>query len=263
LKTNLRLVFPECADKAVSFYRKLASFSAALQRVLQERPISSPPLALVKPTLYFPRVRLGLNSCFEQTNDPQHLDGASLRFRRFVDVQLQALALADSAEVAYLYAVLHSPRRAEVCLPFVVAPRAGRGLADSIKQSEVGSRLDSPVLRLSYDSKGRRSVLTLERRDRDRIEAIVSNLTCWDTYGKLVGLNRTPAEIRIELKSLRVGRLPALPRMDDDAERPLVSNHVLTLSEWQDGQTYNPENNQLFFFCFTIVGRPAASGNVR
>ena len=32
--------------------------------------------------------------------------------------------------------------------------------------------------------------------------AIVSNLTIWDTYGKLVGLNRTPPEIKKMLNAL-------------------------------------------------------------
>ena len=33
-------------------------------------------------------------------------------------------------------------------------------------------------------------------------KAIVSNLTIWDTYGKLVGLNRTPGEIKKRLSTL-------------------------------------------------------------
>ena len=33
-------------------------------------------------------------------------------------------------------------------------------------------------------------------------KAIVSNLTVWDTYGKLVGLNRTPPEIKKRLNTL-------------------------------------------------------------
>ena len=34
-------------------------------------------------------------------------------------------------------------------------------------------------------------------------KAIVSNLTIWDTYGKFVGLNRTPAEVKKHLRELR------------------------------------------------------------
>src|SRR5437867_3778324 len=35
---NLRLVFPECADKAVTFYRKLAPLNDALRRALRRSP---------------------------------------------------------------------------------------------------------------------------------------------------------------------------------------------------------------------------------
>src|SRR6185436_8270559 len=37
-ENNLREVFPECADKAVSFYRKLGALSSALQSALQKTP---------------------------------------------------------------------------------------------------------------------------------------------------------------------------------------------------------------------------------
>jgi len=261
---DLRLVFPECADKAVSFYRKLASFSAALQRVLQRTPdfLTAPRSRQAYTLLSEGKIGAQILASNKQTT-LQHLDGASLRFRRFVDVQLQALALADSAEVAYLYAVLAltAPRGGLFAIRGGASALAER-LADSIKQSGGRVRLDSPVLRLSYDSKGRAvGVDLLSGETVTASRAIVSNLTCWDTYGKLVGLNRTPAEIRIELKSLRSwGAYLLYLGMDDDAERPLVSNHVLTLSEWQDGQTYNPENSQLFFSASPSWDARAPSG---
>src|SRR5262249_17737384 len=34
-------------------------------------------------------------------------------------------------------------------------------------------------------------------------KAVISNLTIWDTYGKLAGLNRTPSEIRKEINALQ------------------------------------------------------------
>jgi phytoene dehydrogenase-like protein len=87
-------------------------------------------------------------------------------------------------------------------------------LADSIKQSGSKVRLDSPVLRLSYDSSGAATgVDLLSGETVTASKAIISNLTIWDTYGKLVGLNRTPTEIRKQLGRLRGwGCLPALPR---------------------------------------------------
>ena len=105
-------------------------------------------------------------------------------------------------------------------------------LAESIKQSRGNLRLNSPVLRLAYDEVGNATGVDLLSGERVFAKrAIVSNLTVWDTYGKLVGLNRTPPEIKKHLKELRgagvyvvyagiddsaVARLPAeLMRVED------------------------------------------------
>jgi len=112
--------------------------------------------------------------------------------------------------------------------PATVAER----LAESIKQSGGNLRLNSPVLRLAYDETGNATGVDLLSGERVFAnKAIVSNLTIWDTYGKLVGLNRTPAEIKKQLRELvgggvyvvyagidesAVARLPAeLMRVED------------------------------------------------
>jgi len=77
-------------------------------------------------------------------------------------------------------------------------------LAESIKLSGGKVRLDTPVLRLSYDQSGRAAgVDLLSGETVFASRAIVSNLTIWDTYGKLVGLNRTPPEIKKQVNGLR------------------------------------------------------------
>lgn len=107
-------------------------------------------------------------------------------------------------------------------------------LAESIKLSGGNVRLDSPVLRLAYDEMG--LAIGVDLLSGERVSAhksIVSNLTIWDTYGKLVGLNRTPPEIKKQLNTLQgtgvyviyavmedaaVARLPALRmRIVDEA----------------------------------------------
>lgn len=77
-------------------------------------------------------------------------------------------------------------------------------LAESIKMSGGTLRLDSPVLRLAYDDSNR--AIGVDLLSGERVEArkaIVSNMTVWDTYGKLVALNRTPPEIKKHLNTLR------------------------------------------------------------
>ncbi len=107
-------------------------------------------------------------------------------------------------------------------------------LAESIKLSGGKVRLDTPVLRLAYDESGR--AIGVDLLSGERVfakKAIVSNLTIWDTYGKLVGLNRTPPEIKKQLNTLQgtgvyviyavmeeaaVTRLPALRMRVEDSE---------------------------------------------
>ena len=248
---NLRLVFPECADKAISFYRKLAPLNTALQRVLHRVPdLRTASRSRQAYSLLFDgKIGAQILSSSKHTT-LQHLDGVSMRFRRFVDVQLQALAQVGSSEVAYLYAAmaLSMPRGGLFAIRGGAATLADL-MADSIKQSGGRVRLNTPVLRLSYDSTGNAvGVDLLSGETVTASKAIISNLTLWDTYGKLVGLNHTPTEIRKELKSLRSwGAYLLYLGMDEDADRPLVSNHILALSDWQDGQNYNPESSQLFF----------------
>lgn len=107
-------------------------------------------------------------------------------------------------------------------------------LAESIKQSGGNLRLNSPVLRLAYDDSGRATGVDLLSGERVFAKkAIVSNMTIWDTYGKLIGLNRTPLEIKKHLNSLHgtgvyvvyaaieeaaVTRLPAERMRVEDAE---------------------------------------------
>ena len=76
-------------------------------------------------------------------------------------------------------------------------------LAESIKRSGSSVRFNSPVLRLSYDESGGANGLDLLSGEKVFAKkAIISNLTIWDTYGKLVGLNRTPPEIKKQLNTL-------------------------------------------------------------
>ena len=97
----------------------------------------------------------------------------------------------DEAGFASLYSIAGGPAS--------VAER----LAESIKKSGGNVRLNSPVLRLSYDESGSATGVDLLSGEQVVAEkAIISNLTVWDTYGKLVGLNRAPAEIKKRLNAI-------------------------------------------------------------
>jgi len=77
-------------------------------------------------------------------------------------------------------------------------------LAQSFKQSGGALRLNSTALRLAYGSNGVPiGVDLLNGEQVIATRAIVSNLTIWDTYGKLIGPARTPRDISSRLRDLR------------------------------------------------------------
>src|SRR5689334_14492278 len=134
----------------------------------------------------------------------ENLDPTSPRFRSFIDTQLRGF-LHSSIDQCSSVAVAAALARARGPLyeidggPATLAER----LAESIKRSGGSVRLNTPVLRLAYDSSG--AAVGVDLLNGEQVfakKAIVSNLTIWDTYGKLVSLNRTPPEIKKQLNSL-------------------------------------------------------------
>ena len=121
-------------------------------------------------------------------------------------------------------------------------------LAESIKQSGGRIRYDTPVLRLSYDSGGHAlGVDLLSGETVAASRAVVSNLTVWDTYGKLIGLNRIPPEIRKRLTAVRAwGSYLIYLGMDSAATERLSSDRILSLTDWQEPH-FDPETSQFMF----------------
>ncbi len=242
----LRKTFPECADQAIRFYRESARLSNRIRNELQNAPDVATVLQDDSQLSKLTEKSEGLTS---QTAS-QHLAGTSLRFRRFVDVQLQLLTQAGSDHCSYLRSclALTVPRQGVFSVAGGAAALAER-LAESIKASGGRIRLDTPVLRLAYDTAGQAigvDLLSGERVHASR--AIVSNLTVWDTYGKLIGLNRTPLETRKQIGSLRSWGVYLLYLgVEEESASKLSASHLLALTDWQEDQRFDPETAQLMF----------------
>jgi phytoene dehydrogenase-like protein len=261
---SLRRVFPECAGEAVEFYRSLVEVGGALRRTFQSTPgfLTSSESQRTYSLLREGRVAADIVGAAQQTTADK-LHGVSPRFRSFVDAQLQALAQAPSSETGYLHAAL----ALTAPLEGMFAIRGGAGalahrLAESIKRSGGKVRLDAPVLRLSYDSAGQaRGLDLLSGETLTASRAIISNLTIWDTYGKLIGLNRTPSDIRQQLKTLHGwGAYLLYLAMDEDAAERIGSDHVLALTEWPGEGPYDPERQHLMFAAAPAWDSRAPSG---
>src|SRR5438067_4595673 len=214
---DLRSAFLECSDAALSFYRSLATPSEAKASV----SVSS------------------------------YLQNCSLRFRSFVDAQLQAFlqCSSDTCSVECAANILN-PRHGFWSIEGG-AQRLADALAESIKRSGGAVRLNAPVLRLAYGSDGQPTGVDLLNGEQVlATKAIVSNLTVWDTYGKLIGLHRTPRDVASVLRGLRsFGAYLLFLSMDQRATAQLPSKRILALTESQESERHDPLNNQLFFSC--------------
>ena len=248
---TLRRSFPECAESAVRFYREIKPVGEALSRVARRVPDLRTASVRRRARAVAPEARVALRVLQAMRHTAaQHLTNVSERFRRFIDVQLEIFSQRSSDECAYLYATvaLNLPRKG------MYAIRGGAsGLADSLTESIRRSggtlRFNAPVLRLDYDAEGRaRGVSLLSGETVEATRAVISNLTVWDTYGKLAGSQRTPEAVRRRIKSLRGwGAYLLYLGLDEEAAHRLPAEHILALTDWQEGSAYTPEETQFMF----------------
>ena len=233
LEKDLRRTFPECSEAAVAFYRQLVRINA----VRDSSPEIQPAEVL-------------LTEC-------------SSRFRRFVDVQLQTFTqnASDQCSLQQAALALTNPRRGLWSIRGG-AQALANALAESIKKSGGSVRLNAPVLRLAYGLDGLPAGVDLLSGERvSATRAIVSNLTVWDTYGKLIGLSRTPVSISSQLKQTHSwGAYLLFLSMDRSAVSRLSSSRVLALTDWRERQPYSPEQMQFFFSAASYSDTPGEVG---
>lgn len=244
----LLAAFPECADNAIAFYRESARISDALGSALRRVPDLHAAGRVKQIYTLLPDV-VSVARLIKARNHKtsEHLEGTSSRFRRFVDVQLQFLAQAPTRECSYLYSsVALSVVRQGVFSIRGGAPALAEKLAESIRTSGGKIRFDTPVLRLAYDTSGRAvGVDLLSGETVSASRAVVSNLTVWDTYGKLIGLNRTPLHIRSRLANLRSWGVYLLYLgINEAVARRIPQSHIVALTDWQENI---PETSQFMF----------------
>ncbi|PYS90964.1 MAG: hypothetical protein DMF64_13635 [Acidobacteria bacterium] len=248
---TLCAAFPECADAAVAFYRELAPLAAALRRSARRVPalLSATKFQRMQLLASEPRHASKLRARAGDTTSA-HLTNTSPRFRRFIDAQLQLCTQTTSEECAYLFAAvaLTEPLRGLYELRGGVAALTD-ALAAAIKQCGGTIRFDTTALRLAYDQSGH--AIGVDLLSGERIEAtraIVSNLTVWDTYGKLVGLKHTPPAVRARLRDAHAwGAYLIFAELDAEARAHLPAARILALTDWQAGQAYDPTSAQLMF----------------
>lgn len=181
------------------------------------------------------------------TRPSELLVGASREFRWFIDAQLQMFAQSTSDSC--------SPQRAAEALRLATgdlwsmdlgAQALADSLATSLKASGGTLRLDSPVLRFAYGTEGTPNGVDLLSGERvNASRAMISNLTAWDTYGKLIGPGRTPREVTSALKKMSAwGAFLMFLSIDETAAEKLPAPHALLVSAG-DADPFDPEHQLL------------------
>lgn len=134
------------------------------------------------------------------------LTAVDARFREFVDAQLLSFVGATSERCSLIAAsvALNVVRRGNFAAPGGVGDALTAALVASLKASGATIRYDAAALRLTYAGDGARAagVTLLSGETLRARRAVVSNLTIWDTYAKLIGADYTPAQKRSEMKTL-------------------------------------------------------------
>jgi C-3',4' desaturase CrtD len=248
---SLRVNFPECAEAAARFYREAAETGEALRRAARKHPDLTHVSKLRRLQLAAAEPRVSRRALARERDvAARHLAETSERFRRFVDAQLRIFAQTTADSCAYLYAAvaLTEPLRGMHALGGGGASLVA-ALVESIGACGGTVRLDTHALRLAYDSRGRAAgVELLSGETVEATRAVVSNLTVWDTYGKLVGLSRTPADVRARLKSWRGwGAYQVFVGVEEAAARRLPAEQLLAVGDWRGGEADEQEPAQLMF----------------
>jgi C-3',4' desaturase CrtD len=250
-ESRLRAAFPECADAAARFYREAAETARALRRAAHTHPAlaNASKLRRLRLAAAAPR-RARLILARERDVVASHLARTSARFRNFVDAQLQIFAQTPADSCAYLYGAvaLAEPLRGMHALEGGGAALVA-ALVGAIGACGGTVRTNAHALRLAYDSRGHAAgVELLNGETVEATRAVVSNLTVWDTYGKLVGLSRTPADVRARLKSWRGwGAYQVFVGVEEEAARRLPAEQLLVVGDVREGEAFDAERALLMF----------------
>jgi phytoene dehydrogenase-like protein len=244
---QLRRAFPECPQPAVDFYQLVGRLNTLWsQRAESGRGVLGKTLRRFwsnTPT----------NKDLELSKTQTTLSLAtttSPRFQTFIDAQLKAILQTSIDRCAFLPAclALSLPRSPLYSISGGTASLA-ECLAQAIKSAGGLVRLNTPVLRLAYDETGiALGVDLLSGETVNAKHAIISNLTVWDTYGKLVGLNRTPARVKNQLANIESSGVYVIYAAIDDltAERMPARNFLCA------GVESKPEENLSTEFTISI-----------
>ena len=210
---SLSAAFPECADAAKHFYSEL-------HKAIDRTPNSVQSL----------------------------LPDCSTRFREFIDAQLMMFLQRASEQCSIEAAQTVLDPQNPVWAIGGGAQSVADSLAEAFKHHGGVLRLNSPALRTAFRADGVPvGVDLLSGEQVTATRAIVSNLTVWDTYGKLIGPGRTPRNIASAMKGLTSSGAYLLFLVMDAQDSHRLPNSRILLMDRSNQNTGTLIPDQMFF----------------
>jgi phytoene dehydrogenase-like protein len=258
---ELGRVFPESAERAIEFYSAVERIAGELKRLSAVGPIA--PKSIFSKALDVIRATSAESELLVQarhTPAGNYLKETSDQFVSFIDAQLRLFLQTPVGECPFLPACVVLNRLRENLYSIGGGPTAlTQCLAASFKSSGGTLKLNTPVLRLAYGEGG--DAIGVDLLSGERVtatRAIISNMTIWDTYGKLVGLNRTPPKVKKYLNSLGgSGVYQVFASMHETALKRLPGQRMLVVGEQPGDQFFSsimgPSNEQNLGMTFTSL----------
>lgn len=250
---ELRTAFPECADESIKFYSSVERIAGEWKRSAKAGALTTKSIFSKALDAFRPKSNESKELAEARASTTKHYSRATSEpFISFIDAQLRFFLQTPIDECPFLPACIALNRLRESLYsipggPTLIAQR----LVEAFKASGGTLKLNSPVLRLAYNEGG--AAIGVDLLSGERVvatRAVVSNMTIWDTYGKLVGLDRTPPQAKKEIASLvSSGVFQIFAAMRQTVVERLPSQRILVVSD-------QAEEDQSAAFSFTTMPGP-------
>jgi phytoene dehydrogenase-like protein len=250
---ELSAAFPECAEESIKFYSTVEKIVDELKRSSDIGPLTTKSIFSKAMGAFRSKPDESRELTQARTSTTEnYTQQTSDRFVSFIDAQLRLFLQTPIGDCPFLPACVALNRLRENLYSIAGGPSLlTQRLGEAFKASGGTLKLNTPVLRLAYSDNG--DAIGVDLLSGERVvatRAIISNMTIWDTYGKLVGLNRTPPQVKKDLASIvSSGVFQVFAALQRPALQRLPSQRMLVVSDQTE------ENQAADFFFTTMSGR--------
>jgi phytoene dehydrogenase-like protein len=235
--------FPECSKAAISFYKSIDELSKSFIRTLGKAPDFFSASKLRQAITYLPEFRK-ISKIITTRTLLSELGNTSDRFRSFIDAQLHLFSQSSSSICPLVYGALSLSLPLSGCYSIQGGPSEhSLRLIEGIKGAGGTIRFNQTVYKINLNNLKEATGVVLLNGERIESRSVLSNLTLWDTYGKLIGPGSTDKDTRHKLKRVRSSSAYLIyASIEESAAKRLPAEKLIIADDW------NADDESTFFF---------------